>query len=244
MSSYLLSVIGPICLVGLIAQCSLSLLAMFRLMADRPVPYWLMKSSASWILVCTAPLFFMMTGAWLKDLIVGTDYSNPGKGLVLLGALLPCGVMLCGALIIPLFVFAEDTAWALLAPGAKNLKILRECDQARAAEIREDFALAEERFKAELTGKPENDDVVYLSLGNLYQRQHRTREMVEAWRRALEGDLMPEAYLATALRISDALARELGSPAEAGAVLRQAIRRFPKDAEAFDFEKRLRDLSG
>ncbi len=48
-----------------------------------------------------------------------------------------------------LFVFADKVSWFLVAPGMRNIKIYHECDQAKSAEVREDYEGAEKLYKAD-----------------------------------------------------------------------------------------------
>ncbi|MFH0910221.1 MAG: tetratricopeptide repeat protein [Planctomycetota bacterium] len=246
MSSAVFHVVGPISFAWFVLQSVVSIAVFWRILADKPVSGLWTERNAAWTLLFTGIYSSAVGTIWFTIHVVEWTGTSGGYDLGAAGAI-AMALFLCAGLafwnfLIPIYVFGEGSSLWLVMPGYKNIRLRRECEKAKTAEMREDFALAEELYKAELTGKPRDDDAVYLSLGSLYQRLGRTAEAVEAWQKALEGDLASETQIVTVLRLSDALSQKLGRHEEAAAILEKILRHFPHEPDAKVLQERLEDL--
>ena len=65
---------------------------------------------------------------------------------------------------------------------------------------------------------------------------------MEQWKLAIEGTLTPDQCLMTAVRASEILTGKLDKRLEAIDILRYAVKKHPKDAEAESLRKRIESL--
>lgn len=170
------------------------------------------------------------------------------------GVSLGLGILSCVALAPPLslvvVLFLGEELGSLLTGGRYHGGPKRVgYDRAEIAWNAGDVLEAETYFRKALAQKPEKGreldfTEVQLAFGNFLHEQQRYAEAEPMWQAALAGTLDPTQQIVTAVRLAEMRKDKLGDTNGALTLLRQTLRKFPRQAESESLRQRLANWSG
>ena len=219
------------CALILLSLDSLSIFLFLRVFDDNPRFRFAMNP----LFAFSFTVVSVTLTAILTPVIIGVGFFTP---ILLALFAIPLGLL-------PVVAVAEHFGNFMAVPGARNIKIIKTCDQAERAEREEEFAEAEQIYRQALAAATEEDAhqyaPVHLQFGNFLQRRGRLPEAAAEWQLAVAGELEATQCLMTALRAANVLA-ETPELAKAVTVLTAAIEKYPKEKDAEALRQRLTAL--